>query len=425
MKNTLLFKISSKDNLRTTWGKLNKANKSSYGLDNISIQDFESNLEDKISSISDKLRSNKYIFSKNRAILIPKPNGKFRPLQVPVISDRLVLKAIAIELEEQFEELISKSKGISFAYQKTLGVKDAIEKIKEYYDGGNTWVLEADLINFFGEVDKNKLLNEVIFPKLSDITLNELINSALNQQIGGLDKIKDNQKKYFKNLNKGIPQGNPLSPLLSNIYLSPFDIFLKNKGHKLVRYADDFVILCKNGKECQNAYNDSKEILTKLTLKIHSLEEGIKTKITDLGKSTFDFLSITFNGKEFYPSRNNVDRFKSKIRDICNGKIEYNVLTLLKKISNVFDGWVSAFYYTKVEKYSPEIDYYINRQLFLVLRKYDWKFNKNAIGKLPNKYRNKMESPDCISGKQRKHSGIPTCDNLLMQKRNKTPPNTV
>jgi len=118
MKNTLLFKISSKDNLRTTWGKLNKANKSSYGLDNISIQDFESNLEDKISSISDKLRSNKYIFSKNRAILIPKPNGKFRPLQVPVISDRLVLKAIAIELEEQFEELISKSKGISFAYQK-------------------------------------------------------------------------------------------------------------------------------------------------------------------------------------------------------------------------------------------------------------------------------------------------------------------
>jgi len=419
MKKTLLYKISSEKKLLIAWGKLNRANKPSHGIDNISIEDFGSNLEDKISSISKKLRANTYKFSQNRAVLIPKSNGKFRPLQVPTISDRLVLKSIAIELEEQFLKTINKSLGLSFAYQKKLGVKDAIEKIKEHYDNDNKVVLEADLINFFGTVDKERLLNTQIFPNLSDDTLNTLINSALNQEIGGLDKLKQHERKEFEGLNTGIPQGNPLSPLLSNIYLSPFDMHLKDKGLLLVRYADDFVIMCKNEADCKSAYNESLEILTKLDLKVHPLAENGKTKIVDLSKSTFNFLSITFDGTSFYPSIDNVDRLKSKIRDICNGKIDYNVLTLLKKVFNTFDGWVSAFYYTEVERYSEEIDYYINRHLFLALRKFEWKFTPSSKGKVPSKYRNKNESPDCLSDKQRQKSGIPICNELLTAKRNK------
>ena len=376
-------------------------------------------MEDKISSISKKLRASTYKFSQNRAVLTPKSNGKFRPLQVPTISDRLVLKSIAIELEDQFFKTIDKSTGLSFAYQKQLGVKNATEKIKEHYGNGNNVVLEADLKNFFGEVNKEKLLSTQIFPKLPDNSLNELITSALNQEIGGLDKIKQHQKKEFEGLNTGIPQGNPLSPLLSNIYLSPFDLYLKAKGHLLVRYADDFVIMCKNEAECETAYKDSLDILTKLDLKIHPLGESDKTKIVDLSKNTFNFLSITFDGKSFYPSKENVERLKSKIRDICNGKIDYNVLTLLKKVFNVYDGWVSAFHFIEVERYSEEIDYYINRQLFLALRKFDWKFTPSSKGTLPNKYRNKNESPDCLSDKQRQKSGIPVCSELLKPKRKK------
>jgi len=419
MKKTLLHKISSEKVLLTAWGKLNKANKSSYGIDNITIEDFSANLDDKISSISNKLRTKSYKFSQNRAVLIPKSNGKFRPLQVPTISDRLVLKSIAIELENIFFKVIDKSNGLSFAYQKQLGIKNAIEKIKEHYDNGNNVVLEADLINFFGEVNKEKLLNTQIFPKLPDDTLNELIISALNQEIGGLEKIKQHEQKYFEGLNTGIPQGNPLSPLLSNIYLSPFDLHLKAKGHLLVRYADDFVIMCKSKSECKTAYKDSLDILTKLDLKIHPLEDSEKTKIIDLTNSTFNFLSITFDGKSFYPSKENIERLKSKIRDICNGKVDYNVLSLLKKVFNVFDGWVSAFYYTEVERYSNEIDYYINRQILLALRKFEWKFTPKTKGTLPNKYRNKNESPDCLSDKQRQKSGIPICSELLQAKRNK------
>ncbi len=420
MAKTLLEKISSQDNLLNTWGKLNKTNKLSHGLDKISIEEFGDNIDDKILSISNKLQNGTYHFSPNRAVLIPKDNGKFRPLQVPNISDRLVLKAIALELEDQFSSIIKKSEGVSFAYQKKLGVKDAIDKIKELYDKENHYVLEADLVNFFGTVNKQQLLEKQIFPNLKDDSLNELITSALNQKIGGLEKIKSRDKKYFEDLNNGIPQGNPLSPLLSNIYLSPFDIYLKSKNYNLVRYADDFVILCKNKELCRQAYEDSKAVLNLLNLEIHPLEEKDgKTNIINISKESFDFLSITFNGKSFYPSIKNVLRFKSKIRDICNGTVDYNVLTLLKKISNVYEGWVSAFYYTEIERFSEEIDYYINRQLFLILSKYDWKFTPNTKGSLPRKYKQKGESSDCLSNKQRAKSGIPLCEELLKIKRNK------
>jgi RNA-directed DNA polymerase len=389
---TILEKIGTEENLLHAWGKMDKTNKSSHGLSGESIEKFQDNLQDKIASISKKLIAGKYSFSKNRAVLITKSNGKFRPLQVPEISDRLVLKAIAIELEEQLKHVIKKSEGISFAYQKKLGIKDAFTKIVSLYKDGFKYALEADLINFFGEVSKDDLIQNQIFPKLKDNSLNGLISSALNQEIGGLEKFNPEQKSYFENLNNGIPQGNPLSPLLSNIYLSPFDLFMKAQGFQVVRYADDFVVMCKSKDDCKKAYEACLEILNNLKLKIHELSNEGKTRILEIDNDTLTFLSITFNGKIFYPSIENFDRLKNKIRDVCNGSVEYNVLSLLKKLNNIFDGWISAFYYTEIEVYNLEIDHFINRQLLLALRRFDWKFTPSSLGKLPRKFRHDGES---------------------------------
>jgi len=420
MSKTTLEKIASKENLIFAWSKLDKNNKASHGLSGQTIQDFQDNLEDKILSISKQLLAKTYTFSQNRAVLIPKSNGKFRPLQVPEISDRLVLKAIAIELEEQVKDIIDKSAGVSFAYQKKLGIKDAFLKIVSHYDEGYTFTLEADLINFFGEVNKEDLLNNIVLPKLKDTSLNELITSALNQQIGGLEKFNNEQKSYFDNINKGIPQGNPLSPLLSNIYLSPFDLYMKNQGFRVVRYADDFVVLCISKDECLQAHKACEKILADLKLKIHKLEDHGKTRVLDIKRDSLTFLSITFNGKIYFPSVENYERLKNKIRDICNGKVEYNLLTLLKKINNTFDGWISAFYFTKMEVYNPDIDYFINRQLLLSLSKSNWKFTPKSIGKLPAKFRQKGESADCLSESQRRFSGIPIYMETVIEKRKNT-----
>lgn len=401
----LLNKISSVESLRLAWAKLEKFNKESHGLTGETIAEFELNKEDKILSISKRLQEGTYQFSPYRAVLIPKSKGKFRPLQIPEVSDRVVIKAIAIELEEHFKELLEKSRGLSFAYQKGLGVKEAVEKINEYCQNGYSYVLEADLINFFGTVDKDSLLNDVVFKRLSDTTINTLIQQALNQSIGNLDSFNVEQKKYFENIDKGIPQGNALSPLLSNIFLSPFDLRLQDKGFKLVRYADDFVIMCTSEKECEEAYIECCTVLEELNLNIHKLEEGGKTRIVNFNKhDTMDFLSVTFDGNMFYPSFANVERLKNKIRDVCNGKDKYCVSTLLIKIKNKLDGWVSAFYYTDIQRYSSEIDAFINRQLYLSLAKMGWKFTASSLGKLPHKFRHKNESPKCLSFLQRKNS---------------------
>ena len=390
----LLNKISSVESLRLAWAKLEKFNKESHGLTGETIAEFELNKEDKILSISKRLQEGTYQFSPYRAVLIPKSKGKFRPLQIPEVSDRVVIKAIAIELEEHFKELLEKSRGLSFAYQKGLGVKEAVEKINEYCQNGYSYVLEADLINFFGTVDKDSLLNDVVFKRLSDTTINTLIQQALNQSIGNLDSFNVEQKKYFENIDKGIPQGNALSPLLSNIFLSPFDLRLQDKGFKLVRYADDFVIMCTSEKECEEAYIECCTVLEELNLNIHKLEEGGKTRIVNFNKhDTMDFLSVTFDGNMFYPSFANVERLKNKIRDVCNGKDKYCVSTLLIKIKNKLDGWVSAFYYTDIQRYSSEIDAFINRQLYLSLAKMGWKFTASSLGsKPPIKYPYKKES---------------------------------
>lgn len=396
---------------------MEKFNKESHGLTGETIAEFELNKEDKILSISKRLQEGTYQFSPYRAVLIPKSKGKFRPLQIPEVSDRVVIKAIAIELEEHFKELLEKSRGLSFAYQKGLGVKEAVEKINEYCQNGYSYVLEADLINFFGTVDKDSLLNDVVFKRLSDTTINTLIQQALNQNIGNLDSFNVEQKKYFENIDKGIPQGNALSPLLSNIFLSPFDLRLKDKGFRLVRYADDFVIMCASEKECEEAYIECCTVLEELNLNIHKLEEGGKTRIVNFNKhDTMDFLSVTFDGNVFYPSFANVERLKSKIRDVCNGKDKYCVSTLLIKIKNKLDGWVSAFYYTDIQRYSSEIDAFINRQLYLSLAKMGWKFTASSLGKLPHKFRHKNESPKCLSFLQRKNSGIPLCMELVNAK---------
>ena len=413
----LLNKISSVESLRLAWAKLEKFNKESHGLTGETIAEFELNKEDKILSISKRLQEGTYQFSPYRAVLIPKSKGKFRPLQIPEVSDRVVIKAIAIELEEHFKELLEKSRGLSFAYQKGLGVKEAVEKINEYCQNGYSYVLEADLINFFGTVDKDSLLNDVVFKRLSDTTINTLIQQALNQSIGNLDSFNVEQKKYFENIDKGIPQGNALSPLLSNIFLSPFDLRLQDKGFKLVRYADDFVIMCTSEKECEEAYIECCTVLEELNLNIHKLEEGGKTRIVNFNKhDTMDFLSVTFDGNMFYPSFANVERLKNKIRDVCNGKDKYCVSTLLIKIKNKLDGWVSAFFYTDIQRYSSEIDAFINRQLYLSLAKMGWKFTASSLGKLPHKFRHKNESPKCLSFLQRKNSGIPLCMELVNAK---------
>src|SRR5688572_15340909 len=134
---TLLTELSSPSHLLLSWKYLNKTNPRSFGLSGESIEIFKSNLESNIENLSTQLRTHEFKFSPTRPYLIKKDNGKFRPLQIPEVRDRVILKGIALILERELKSLLTPGEGVSFAYQKGLGIQQALFKVKEYYDQGD------------------------------------------------------------------------------------------------------------------------------------------------------------------------------------------------------------------------------------------------------------------------------------------------
>ena len=180
--------------------------------------------------------------------------------------------------------------------------------------------------------------------------------------------------------------------------------------------------MCKSHKEAEECYNICTSFLEdELKLNVHSIEESDKTNIVEPSKERFRFLSIE-----------NYEKLKNKLRAICNSDLDKtDVLSLLTKTRNATDGWISSFFYTDMDRYIEDLDYYVSRQVFLALRKFGWRFSSTSIGKLPHKYRQKGESADCLSKLQRIKSGIPLCKKMLDDKRKNeikeikeiTPPN--
>jgi len=410
----LLKKLADPAFLLRAWESLNKYNTESYGLSGFTISDFKGDIENQIPFISDQIIDNSYKFSNTRAYIIPKDNGKFRPLQIPEIRDRVVLKALAIILEKELDSVLKLGEGVSFAYQKKLGVKNAVQKIKEYYNQGSHFILEADIENFFPSVDRTLLLSE-IFSILKDDSLNKLIENGISQKVGGIDQIEKRHQHLFLGNDTGIAQGNPLSPLFSNFYLSRFDDAMKKGNFSLIRYADDFIVMCKSKKEAENAFTEAQSTIeNKLKLKLHPLHSD-KTKIVQPNKTLFSFLSVTFDGKELFPSKESTLKFLKNIDKLCNDPYRAkDLLTVLFKVRNSVDGWVSSYSYTKHDKYFELIDTHVNQQILSALKRFGWKLD--ALGKVKPKYRRKskgkLDSGTCLSHKQRKHSGIPFCKEI-------------
>lgn len=375
-KESLLIQLSKKENIRRAWELLKKENEDSYGLSGQTIKEFNQDLDSNIDSISNDLTNNTYKFSPTRAAIIKKDNGQYRPLQIPEIRDRVVLKAIALLLEENLKEILSQSDDVSFAYQKGKGVREATLKMKTSYLQGGKVILKVDIINFFEEVQKDKLLKEFIYPNLQDNSINQLIEKSISQKLGGIDRIRKGQRHLFKNAGKGIPQGNPLSPLLSNIYLLKFDLYLKEADFQAIRYADDFVVIFNSEEDAIKGHKVIQKYLDeKLSLKIHSINSGNgKTEIVNPREKEFSFLSIKFDGDNIYPGRDTLRILKNRIKaSIKSG--ELNSL-LFDEIYETIKKWMAPYSYLDIERYFDEIDSYLLAKLTKKFGKRNYKTTK-------------------------------------------------
>lgn len=419
----LLTLISAPEHLRKAWKALNKSNPDSRGLSMDTIKDFNNSIEIHITEIRKLLKSRQYKFNDVRPVLIPKKDkGEFRPLRVADISDRLVQKALAMKLEELLSEEYKLNNECSFAYQKDRRVEDAIKKTVEHYKNGNEIILEADIKKFFDNVNRKKLLKKV-YADLPDKSINRLLADALSQSVGDLSKYDQKHHHYFLNSIQGIPQGNCISPLMANIYLSDFDQRMIKEGLHLVRYADDFIVLCRTVEEANKALQIAvEEIEAKLGLELHPLPkpfylEGSKTRIVNPTIHKFSFLSIRFDGRNVWVNPSKITDLREKINlitDISNYKLdpEYQgLITILKRLKNLLEGWLSAFKYVDIDRDFAEIDDHINYKLMGALLKLDFKIKTNyqKIKKIKSSD-NKVAQ---LTEIQRKNTGVPLCKDFL------------
>jgi RNA-directed DNA polymerase len=252
-----------------------KENHGCAGVDGVTIEEFESDLQRNLSELCRDLAHGTYAPLPLLKILVDKGNGEARPLSIPTVRDRVaqtaVLQTTEPVLEKEFEDC-------SFAFRKGRSVKQAVYRIKELYDAGYRWVVDADIDAFFDNVD-----HALLFSKVGKYIKDEYIVNLIRLWIKA--EVWDGES--LRVMEKGIPQGSPISPILSNLFLDELDEEMLKHGQRYVRFCDDFLILCKSPEKAKVALELTNEILAKLLLWLDEAE------ITSFDQG-FKYLGVTF-----------------------------------------------------------------------------------------------------------------------------------
>jgi len=350
--------------LRKAWNRLNKSNKHSHGIDQETIQAFKDHLDENVERISKRLKAGTYTFSSLRAKKIPKDGGGIRILRIAAVRDRVVLTALKNLIGPRFTRF---DRPCSHGYIRGRSRFTAVATIREQASRGQRWVLEADIKKFFDEVPR-PALKEKFIKEIRIASITPLVEQAIDMEVGNLESF-DTSEKAFLVAESGIPQGGVLSPMLANFYLHEFDVAMENAKFNLVRYADDFVVLCSSKVEAERAYCLCLEVLEgRLGLKIHHLgDPGKKTNIFPFSQG-FTFLGLEFRGERCVPARKAVERFKLRITEILNPAGEESLLRALTALRNTIMGWGDAFRpYHSTETFQ-EMDEFIREALTLYFR---------------------------------------------------------
>lgn len=346
-KHSLIDKVWNEKNLENAWKRV-KENKGSAGIDRVTIQTFESNLPQNLAEIQRLIKENRYEPKPVKRVLIPKDNGKMRPLGIPTVRDRVVQQALKNILEPILEETFLP---LSHGYRPNTSAHEAVRKAEEYLESGYHWVVDADIEGFFDHVD-HSLLMDLVTEKVSDGRVLSFIESFL---VSGIMN-----EGIFEASTEGTPQGGNLSPLLANIYLHHFDRRMIELGYTHLRYADDILIFCKYEWEAKDTLKRTKEILER-ELKLKLSPE--KTKIVHARKKGIEYLGFHFNGRWRRPRTKALKKFKEEIKQRTRRQQPRNLEAVIESINPIIRGWGNYFKEGTVKKLFGELDGYIRGRL--------------------------------------------------------------
>lgn len=410
----LIHSLANTRFLKQAWFKLNKRNSETLDLRGESFITFENNLDRNISQLSEELLGGKFEFTNVKAVPIKKEGNAIpRKIYVRNIRDRLVLKAITLLIEQPLDKKYGINNEASFAYLKKIGTEDAVRMMVKHFKDGYKVVLQGDIKDFFDTIPRSKLLEDYIYPSLKDESINLLIASGIEFELGNLKELENTHGwemdlvEFFIDTRIGVPQGSALSPLLSNVYLSSFDNSLLKEGYKLIRYADDFLVMTKTVNEAEIAWNRCKQIIeNQLELSLHPLGQKSKIYTNVGGNEEIVFLSVRFDGIRLLPEKAKFDSLNEKIRTASIEKSE-SVLQMLTKVRNILYGWLASFGYTNLDPSFEKIDDRVSYEVQRGLLKFGWDLKTSRLAETRSNI-NKSKK-QCLSETQRSNSGIKTC----------------
>ena len=372
-------KLYSRRNLEVSWHKV-RSNEGACGIDGQTVEKFSAQSHKYLEELHNELKNGTYIPRAVRRVYIPKGKGKSRPLGIPAVKDRIVQTALKHVLEPIFEDTF---RACSYGFRPGRGCKDALREVDRLLKEGNLWVVDADIKNYFDEIDHGKLL-AMLEEKVSDTKILTLVERYLRQT------VMETAEKWTPE--KGTPQGSVISPLLANIYLTYLDKRMEDNGFSIVRYADDFVVLCRNEAEARRAYQAIQESLVNLNLELHPE----KTHLVDMHCSGgFDFLGYHFEMSKHKPGKINrlvchksKTKFRDRIRNLTRRTSGESLECTIAKLNPVLKGWFAYFKHSHKWTFKGE-DSWIRMRLRSILRKHNKRSGRaygSDNGRYPNSY---------------------------------------
>ena len=360
---SLMDKTYAPANLRSAFTKVWQ-NGGSAGADGQTVAHFERTTEAELARLHEQLRAGTYRPQPVRRAWIDKPGSKEkRPLGIPAVRDRIVQGALRHVLEPIFETEFAEH---SYGFRPGRGAKDALRRVDRLLKAGHVWVVDADLKSYFDTIPHDRLL-ALVKTRVADGRVLALVESFL--RAGVLEEAKG-----WQPTERGTPQGGVISPLLANVYLHPLDHHMEQAGYAMVRYADDFVILCPTEAEARKALAAVGAWVTEAGLTLHP----DKTRVVDATqRGGFDFLGYHFERGMKWPRAKSLAKLKDRLRAKTSRLDGRSLEVIVADVNRTLRGWYGYFQHSKSNVF-PAVDGFVRRRLRCLLQ---WRRDGRGKGK--------------------------------------------
>jgi len=351
---SLIDKVYHEATLHSAARRVTARKNKAAGVDHVTPQMFERRLSENVRQLHEELKSGTYQPRPVRRTQIPKPSSReTRPLGIPTIRDRVVQTVLRDVIEPIFERDFAAH---SYGFRPGRGCKDALRRVDALVKAGYVYVVDADLKSYFDTIPHERL-TERIAEKISDSRVLAMIEMFLKQ--GVMDGLREWTPE------EGCPQGAVISPLLSNIYLDPLDHLMAAAGFEMVRYADDFVILCRTREDADRALSLVREWTAESGLTLHPEKTHVAHAVTD----GFEFLGYHFTRGDRFPRRKSLEKLKATIREKTRRKQRHGIDCTIADVNQTLVGWFGYFKHVTRRYVFADLDRFVRQRLRAILKK--------------------------------------------------------